>query len=125
MKDKAYEILIVDDEKDLREMLLAALEFFGYKGLTAENGAVAWKMLNSGVNPDLVITDINMPEMDGRELLRRINDKFPNLPVIVITAYGAVKTADKLQVAGADDYIEKPFSLDRLSKSIEKIFNRK
>ena len=122
MKNK-LRILIVDDEKDLCEMLVSALDFFGYESVSAENGAVAWQLLNSEPLPDLVITDINMPVMNGRELLKRINAKYPNLPVIVVTAFGAIRSAEELHVAGADDYIEKPFSLDKLNASIKRILS--
>ena len=106
-------VLIVDDEKNYPPVLSAVLEEEGFETLTAYSGEEALSVLkNSDV--DLVLTDMKMPSMDGIELLERIKQKDPGLPVIMMTAHGTVEKAVEAMQKGAYNYILKPFDNERL-----------
>ena len=106
-------VLIVDDEKNYPPILSAVLEEEGFETLTAYSGEEALSVLkNSDV--DLVLTDMKMPSMDGIELLERIKEKDPGLPVIMMTAHGTVEKAVEAMQKGAYNYILKPFDNERL-----------
>lgn len=112
-------ILVVDDEKYIREGLVAALQLDGYEGLQAENGEEAWKILNKEV-VDMVITDLRMPEMSGSELLKRIYSTYPTIPVVVLTGHGTIEDAVQAMQNGAVDFLTKPVNLDHLSVLIKR-----
>jgi two-component system NtrC family response regulator len=106
-------VLIVDDEKNYPPILSAVLEEEGFEALTAYSGEEALSVLkNSDV--DLVLTDMKMPTLDGIELLERIKEKDPGLPVIMMTAHGTVEKAVEAMQKGAYNYILKPFDNERL-----------
>ena len=106
-------VLIVDDEKNYPPILSAVLEEEGFETLTAYSGEEALSVLkNSDV--DLVLTDMKMPSLDGIELLERIKEKDPGLPVIMMTAHGTVEKAVEAMQKGAYNYILKPFDNERL-----------
>ena len=106
-------VLIVDDEKNYPPILSAVLEEEGFEALTAYSGEEALTVLkNSDV--DLVLTDMKMPSMDGIELLGRIKEKNPELPVIMMTAHGTVEKAVEAMQKGAYNYILKPFDNEHL-----------
>jgi two-component system NtrC family response regulator len=106
-------VLIVDDEKNYPLILRAVLEEEGFEALTAYSGEEALTVLkNSDV--DLVLTDMKMPSLDGIELLERIKEKDPELPVIMMTAHGTVEKAVEAMQKGAYNYILKPFDNERL-----------
>lgn len=117
-------ILVVDDEEIIRDSISYVLEKEGYSVRKAENGAVALKVLNEG-SFDLVITDIEMPELRGPELLERISERFPQTFVIIITAYASVETAIAAIRKGAYDYLLKPIEFDDLIFRIKKLFDYK
>ncbi len=110
-------ILIVDDERDIRELLFRILDREGYIPSVAHDGPTALEMIELGV-PDLVISDVRMPNMDGMELLRRAKELDPDLPVIIITAWGAIDGAVEAMRIGAFDYLAKPLDLGLLSEKI-------
>lgn len=112
-KSKAM-ILVVDDEPQVADTLRDLLEYEGFKVETAENGRQALDRLTSGHRFDLVITDMKMPEMDGLELLKRIQKLRKNLPVIVLTGYATLKNGLQAIKEGVYDYVSKPFSVDLL-----------
>lgn len=109
-------ILIVDDEADLRKLLADYFEINGYFAMTAKNGNEALRQIEN--QPDLVLLDINMPELNGLELCRKIRH-FVSCPIIFLTA--RVDDADKISGfrAGGDDYILKPFSIQELGARVE------
>ena len=112
-------ILVVDDEKYIREGLVAALEMDGYTGLQAENGKAAWDIINS--EPvDMVITDLRMPDMSGSELLKKIYSTYPTIPVVVLTGHGTIEDAVTAMQNGAVDFLTKPVNLDHLSVLIKR-----
>ena len=106
-------ILIVDDDESLRWVTQAQLQQSGYEVAAAENGASALEQIRS-VPPDLVITDLKMPGMSGLELLKAIRAQYPEILVIVVTAFGTVENAVEAMKAGAYDYILKPVNMDEL-----------
>ena len=117
-------ILIVDDEAKMRRVLELHLTGAGYevtKAASAEDGLQALDTSGSGTNFALVLTDLRLPGMDGVEFLRQVHGRFPSLPVIVMTAFGTVETAVEAMKSGASDYLLKPFSLDDLMITIDKV----
>jgi nitrogen regulation protein NR(I) len=108
MLPERKQILVVDDEPNLRRVLAAQLERDGYDVHTAEDGEQALGLLREH-HIDLVITDLRMPKLDGMELLRRIVVLDDELPVVMLTAHGTVDNAVEALKTGAFDYITKPF----------------
>ena len=113
-------ILIVDDEIDALELMQELFESKGYVPITATNGLEALNLIRSQ-EPDLVLTDIRMPEMNGMQLLEVLNKEYPNIPVIMVTAHGTIETAVEAMKLGAKDYILKPLRLDEILAKIERI----
>jgi len=117
-------ILVVDDEKDLRWVLRKILLAKGYGVFEAENGANALKMLNKS-SFDLVLLDNRMPGgMNGLEVLKKIMDIDPNILVIILTAFGNIKTAVTAIKQGAYDFLTKPFDKEELILTIEKALEK-
>jgi DNA-binding NtrC family response regulator len=114
-----FKLLVVDDEKNIREGLAASLEMDGYDVDTAADGNEGWKRFQKG-DIDLVISDLRMPGLSGEEFLRRINTETPGLPVIVLTGHGTVENAVAAMRNGAYDFLTKPFNLERLSLMIKR-----
>ncbi|MBZ0170535.1 acetoacetate metabolism regulatory protein AtoC [Candidatus Methylomirabilis lanthanidiphila] len=112
-------ILVVDDEQGLREFLTALLEHAGYLVRTASDGEQALEHVAHQV-PDLVISDIRMPKMDGIGLLTGIRKTYPHVPVIMMTAYASMDSTIQAMRLGADDYITKPFRIDEIRLVVEK-----
>ena len=117
-------ILVVDDEESIRISLGGILEDEGYQVLNAENGADALDLIREEV-PDLVLLDIWMPGMDGIQTLDRIRNLFPDLTVVMMSGHGTIETAVKATRMGAFDFIEKPFSLDKVLITIANALNFK
>ena len=112
-------ILIVDDEKNYTRILSAVLQEEGYETLTALSGREALDLLHAA-DVDLIITDMKMPGMDGIELLESIKAEHPDLPVIVMTAFGTIEKAVEAMQKGAFTYIQKPFDNDKLIVFVQK-----
>ena len=111
-------VLVVDDEPNIRRILQVAFDKVGYKTLTAEDGAHALATLDSE-QVDLVLTDVTMPGITGYELLREIKSKRPDLPVVIMTAYGTIPQAIQAIRDGAFEYVTKPFDLDVVKKIVQ------
>lgn len=113
-------ILVVEDEKNIRTNLMDILEMSGYLVSTAENGRDAILMMEEGL-PDLVISDIRMPLMDGKELLVNMRKQMPlkNVPFLFLTSKIEPEDIRDGMNSGADDYITKPFKYEELLKAIE------
>ncbi|HUX37167.1 MAG TPA: sigma-54 dependent transcriptional regulator [Rectinemataceae bacterium] len=107
-------ILVADDEKNIREGLAEALGVEGYRVVTAADGDEAMGLVEGG-GVDLVITDLRMPKLSGRDLLRKISSRYPGLPVIVLTGHGTIEDAVQAIRTGAFDFLTKPVNLDHLS----------
>ena len=113
-----HTILLVDDEPKMRDVLGATLADLGYRPLVACSGPEALEILGRE-EVDLVLSDLRMPKMTGRELLLEIKRKQPNLPVVFITAYSSVKDAVQAIKEGAFDYIGKPFEIEELDATLK------
>ncbi|NVL90470.1 MAG: sigma-54-dependent Fis family transcriptional regulator, partial [Desulfobacterales bacterium] len=111
-------ILIVDDEKNYLVVLSAFLSGEGYEILTAETARQALEVMQT-TDLDLVLTDMKMPAMGGIELLKRIKERAPDLPVIMMTAYGTVEKAVEAMQLGAFNFILKPFQNETLKHIVD------
>lgn len=120
MSDK--KVLIVDDEKDIRNIIRYNLEKQGFKCISATDGEGALEKLNK--NPDLIILDIMMPEKDGYEVCKIIRAKGNTVPIIFLTAMDREFDEIKGLECGGDDYLRKPFSPRILIARINSIFRR-
>lgn len=116
-------ILVIEDEKRIAELLDKGLSEFGFDVTLAFDGDVGKRLINSNVY-DLIITDVILPYDNGFEITRFVKNKYPNIPIIMLTALGA--TDDKLDGfdAGADDYMVKPFDLRELNARINVLLKR-
>ncbi len=117
-------ILVVDDEDIIRESISFILQKEGYTVVVAENGSVAYQKVQEEPY-DLVISDIEMPEMKGIELLEKIVRLNLQTSVIMITAYGSLETAIRALRAGAADYLLKPLDFDELTVKVARVFQIK
>jgi len=106
-------ILVIDDEKSILDLLSAVFEKEGYLVETCLSATRAVELIETQ-DFDMIISDIKMPRMSGMELLRYVRDKRPDIPIVMITAYGTIKQAVEALKAGAMDYIVKPFDVDEL-----------
>ena len=106
-------VLIVEDDPSLREALCDTLELAGYRVMAATDGPAALEILEHEAIA-MVVSDVQMPNMDGHALLKRIRSRNPELPVVLMTAYGTVQKAVDAMRAGASDYLLKPFDADVL-----------
>jgi DNA-binding NtrC family response regulator len=112
-------ILLVDDQDTIRFFLEKTLRQEGYEAVTARTGAEAIEKAREVV-PDLVLLDLKLPDIDGLEVLRRIKEIFPEIGVVMITAFGDIETAVMAMKNGAYDFVSKPINLEQLLLVIRK-----
>lgn len=117
-------ILIVDDEKNTREGIARFLRSKEMDCYLAENGKDALELLNA-TSIDLIVTDLRMPAMGGMDLISAVTDRYPDINMIVLTAYGSVESAVEAVKRGADDFLTKPINLDKLYITISKLLKNK
>ncbi len=120
----AARVLVVDDERSMRDLLNITLRQAGYDVTLAEGGEGAVDAMKSDVF-DLVITDLRMRKLDGLGVLRAAKELSPDTVVVVVTAFASTETAVEAMKLGAYDYITKPFKLDEMRLTIEKALERK
>jgi two-component system OmpR family response regulator len=116
-------LLVVDDEATILELLSGSLRFAGYEVATASSGIEAIRAA-AAFRPDLVLLDVMMPDGDGFEVVRRMRDNSPEVPVIFLTARDEVCDRVTGFELGADDYVTKPFSLDEVLARIRAVLKR-
>ena len=116
-------ILVVEDDSSVRSLITTTLKAHGYKFLTAANGEMA-VMMASSHNPDIMLLDLGLPDIDGVEVIRRIRE-WSNLPIIVLSARS--EDSDKIEALdqGADDYLTKPFHLAELNARVKSLIRRR
>jgi two-component system response regulator FlrC len=121
-----YSILLIEDDRNLRTALCDVLVRHGHQVLAVETAESALASFSeSTFEPDLVITDVQLPEMNGLDLLCRIRQHAPEIPVLVMTAFGTVQQAVECMRAGASDYLVKPFAADFLVARIARLFTHR
>jgi two-component system response regulator MprA len=121
--DTRPHVLVVDDDRAVRESLRRSLEFNGYAVSLAEDGASALAGI-SGTNPDAIVMDVMMPRLDGIETTRALRSVGNHVPILVLTARDAVGDRVEGLDAGADDYLTKPFALDELLARLRALLRR-
>lgn len=116
-------ILVVDDERGFRDVVTVILESQGYQVQQAHHANDALGLLDE-TTPDLILTDMMMPEMDGVGLIKRLREtpKWANIPVVVISAYSEPEVQENAFAAGATGFISKPFSASELRSTVGAYF---
>jgi DNA-binding response OmpR family regulator len=116
-------ILVVDDSSDTREMMTKLLELESFNVITAEDGRVGFDTAKAE-RPDIIITDINMPNLNGIEMIRMLRDEvdFSSVPIMAITAYGQ-NVAQEAVEAGANQATTKPIDFDKLIRGIRQLLD--
>jgi len=117
-------VMLVDDEKDIRDSLTGVLKDEGYEVVAAANAEEAFKKLEAR-SPEVVLLDIWLPGMDGTEALKEIKLKHPGIPVIMISGHANIETAVRTTKLGAYDFLEKPLSLDKVVLTVEHAIEHK
>jgi two-component system, NtrC family, response regulator HydG len=117
-------ILIVDDELIIRESLLGWLKKSGHEVRAADGGQLALKMMDEAYF-DLVFLDVKMPDVGGLDILKSIKARYPDVMVVMITAFGSVENAVQAMKLGANDYLMKPFDPELLSVLVDKLLHQK
>lgn len=121
--DKKIKVLMVDDEAQFRATTNKILTRRGFDTLMAESGEEALKKLSE--KPDVIILDIKMPGMDGHQTLEKIRKTHPDLPVIMLTGHGDLRSARQACAEGANDYLSKPCDIDVLTGKIRDAVHKK
>ncbi|MCS6886031.1 MAG: sigma-54 dependent transcriptional regulator [Acidobacteriota bacterium] len=118
-----YKILVVDDERSMRELLERVFSRQGYTVRVADNGSLAIQMLKSSFF-DLVISDVRMPGLSGMELLQLCREVSPDTVCVLMTAFATIASAREAFKMGADDFIQKPFDIDELKVVVAKALEK-
>lgn len=119
MENETRRVLIVDDNPNMSNLLSDMLEVFDFSSQRASDGEEALSLLNQE-GFSLLITDLRMPKMTGLELLKAVKDKYPKLPVVVITGYSTEATEQELLTAKADGFLNKPFRMNDIESVLRK-----
>lgn len=115
-------VLVVDDEPGLRDLVCRSLQAEGYHTLEAAHGAEALSVLDTLSEPvDLVVTDIVMPRMDGRELGRRLSQRWPDLPILYISAYEMNDIFRRGSPRQSAPFLQKPFPMEGLLTTVRQL----
>ena len=115
-------VLVIDDTKNIRNLLSTCLEIRGYRVTTADNGSEALRIIkDKDICIDLIFLDIRMPGISGTEILKSIKEERKSCPVIIMTAFATVKNAIECTKLGALVYLQKPFSTERINAVLEEI----
>ncbi len=120
--DETFQILVVDDQDMVRESLHEILDAYGYSVDEADDGKSALEVVNTK-RIDLIISDLHMPGISGDELLAAIRQRDCPIPIIIVTGDPSVDSAVKCIKLGASDYIQKPFSIEKIREAVEKVRN--
>jgi two-component system, cell cycle sensor histidine kinase and response regulator CckA len=112
-------VLVVDDEQGLRDLVCRTLQAEGYSTLEAAHGGEALEVMETAADPvDLVVTDVVMPGMDGRELGRRLSQRWPDLPILYISAYDVNDIFRRGSPRTSAPFLQKPFPLEGLVSTV-------
>lgn len=125
MTETAYEILVAEDEENLREAVKDIIEDSGNSAKLAENGSIALDILcKDGNTFDLLLLDIQMPRMNGLQLIDQLKKQEINIPILIMTGFGDKATLKEIIKRGCDSYIDKPFTPTELTKMIDETIKR-
>ncbi|MDN5322785.1 MAG: two-component system, response regulator, stage 0 sporulation protein [Clostridia bacterium] len=124
MDKTEIDILVVDDQLGVRSLLTTVLGDIGYKVVTASNGDEG-VLLAKELRPKLIIMDIKMPVKDGITALYEIKDQFPDIMVVMMTAYGEVETIEQIKKGGAVGFLLKPFDIESFIKYVNNLIRGK
>ena len=116
-------VLVVDDEVNIAELISMALRYEGWEVATAHTGTKAVRQ-GKDLQPDAIVLDVMLPDIDGFEVLRRIRSHLPDVPVLFLTARDAVEDRVAGLTAGGDDYVTKPFSIEELVARLRGLMRR-
>ena len=119
----AIHVLVAEDDRSVRESLARVLTFEGYEVASVRDGGEALEAVTTAV-PDLIVMDVMMPNVDGLTACRMLRDRYPSLPILLLTARHEVSDRVAGLDAGADDYLVKPFALDELLARIRALVRR-
>ena len=120
---KPINVLVVDDEPVLAELVSMALRYEGWEIATAGDGATAIALARENP-PDVVVLDVMLPDMSGLEVLRKLRERIPRLPLLLLTAKDSVEDRIAGLTAGGDDYVTKPFSLEEVVLRLRALLRR-
>ncbi len=123
--ERPWRVLVVDDAEGIRTYLANLLEVFGYHVDTAEDGRSALALFEGGAAPDVVLMDVMMPGIDGIETLRRLRERDPEVPVVMLSVVGKASTIVQALQLGAVDYLNKPFEEEELEATLRKVLERR
>ena len=122
-QDYEARLLVVDDEPNIPDLLATSLRFAGFEVLAASNGAEAIKLATEN-EPDLIVLDVMLPDIDGFTVTRRLRDKGHHYPILFLTARDETKDKVAGLTVGGDDYVTKPFSLEEVVARIRAVLRR-
>ena len=120
---ESWQIVLIDDEEDIREVMTLTLRDAGYRVETAANGEIGLRLCNE-LSPRIVITNIRMPGMDGLQVLEALKKKNPDIEVIVVTAFGEMDLAIRALQLDASDFITKPIGDETLNLALQRARDR-
>ena len=120
---RQHSILVIDDEEQMLDSLRLNLQQAGYSVSTARSGEEALALFDGG-NFDLVLCDLQLPEMHGMDVLKNLKEKAASTEVIIISAYGSIENAVEATKSGAFHFVEKPFEFDELQLLIDRALER-
>ena len=122
---KIKKILVSEDDKTTRTLIERCLEDEGYAVVSSSNGLRSWEVLNDNPDVALVISDVMMPDLDGRDLVRRIqsDQRFLNLPIVIISGVVSLKEIKSLLDNGASRFMPKPLKLDELIATVRNLID--
>ena len=121
-------VMVVDDELDVRKVTRMCLELAGYQVIEAESGAQAIQQITEGDNPvllDVIVTDINMPNIHGLEAIRFFQHEWPHVPLIVMTGAPQLESAKELMKQGIVDYLVKPVEKEKLLETVKRAMGQR
>lgn len=119
---KEIKVLLVDDEEDFVQSLSERIKMRDLDSSVALNGEEALRLVDKEM-PDVIVLDLKMPGIDGMEVLRRVKKAYPKVQVIMLTGHGSEKDEEEARRLGAFEYLEKPTSIDVLTKHIKRAFD--
>jgi len=115
--------MIVDDSRTIRQQVSFTLSKGGYKVIEAEDGTVGLSQLNKNPDTAMIISDVNMPNMSGLEMVEQIQEegKFPQIPIVMLTTEGSSDLIQRAKQAGAKGWLVKPFKPEQLIEAVNKL----